>query len=153
MTILDDVKKMMQIERFNLWQIAQMFSEEGADDLLLELTEVINQDYALNTTTDVICQWAPIFLQLALYERLTLEQALNQYEYPPGYPNLTVDRTRDFTVDRLEKRIVSMHYRDDDGYPETIDTRWQVTDWKNHHNFMFGNRFVVMPDDRILHFD
>lgn len=153
MTIVDDIKIMMHKDGLKLWEMAQMFNHQEADDLLLELTDLINETYSLNTSADLIRQWTPVFLQLALYQRDNLQQALDQYEYPPEYPDLTIDRTKDFTVDRLKQRIVSMHYRDDDGYPETIDTRWQVTDSKNYHEFMFGNRFVVMPDDRVLKFD
>ena len=153
MDYLDYIKDYMEKENATLWQVAGVFMHPDCADMLAELTEYTNKIYSLNVPEVVVKQWAPLFLQLGLYQRDNLKQAIEQYEYPDGMPNLTKDRTNDFTVDWLTQRIVSLHYRDEDGYPETIKTNYLVNDSENFQDFMFGVRHVVMPDNRVFQFD
>ncbi len=153
MSYVDYIKQAMNKNNWSIWEISSLYMNASANDLLLELTDGINKDYSLNASPELVLQWTPVFLQMVLNNQDNLQQALEQYEYPDEYPNLTIDRTEDFTIDRDNRCICSNHYLDDDGNPELVETPWLIHDSKNDHNFMFGNRFVVLPDDRVLMFD
>ncbi|WP_067585348.1 hypothetical protein [Endozoicomonas ascidiicola] len=153
MDYLDYIKAHMEKNGATLWDVSRVFMDPDAEDLLKELTVESNKKYSMNAPMTLVKQWTPLFIQLELYQRDNLQNAIEHYEYPPGIPNLTKDRTKDFTVDLDNRWILSNQYLDDDGNPELIETPWQVKDSRNDHQFMFGNRFVVMPDDRVLMFD
>lgn len=116
-------------------------SQECADSFAQYVASKMGiEDTKIHRTT--IVQYAPVFLQAMLKDR-SFKDALLNYEYPNGLPNLTKDRTDDFDI------------RDDGLWHKTYLELVELPLSIKHQNdtFRLSTQFIVINEKQILKMD
>jgi hypothetical protein len=93
-----------------------------------------------DVTHGVLLEWQAVLVKL---NRPINKAELLSYQYPRDLPNLTKDKTKDFTWDKVKLELFHTEYR------ETVDGFEKVDDvYLRRHG-----KFAVCEDGTVLKFD